>query len=393
MGKEVKKAKLAEARITPEMVEEMRKKKGLKLRTESSVHNEEATRMAILKFAEGIGDTNPLWCDTGYAKTTRYGSIVAPPSWLWSTVSHIQFGWSGLGGFHSGCDIDFYKPVYRDDKVTGEIFFTDFDGPKSSEFADELVIDYNDTYYRNQYGDLLAKYRWWTIRISRAKARGKGKYGALNLPHPWAEDELKKIEEDVLSEEVRGATPRYWEDVQVGDELKPVVKGPLGLTDEMAFFIGGATPIPRLTAHGASLRQYRAHPKWSFRDPSTHALEPVFAVHYNREAAIAQGVPMQYDVGLQRHCWAVHLLTNWMGDDGWVKNSYTEYRRFNYYGDVIYIKGKVTKKYIDENGEYCVDIERSAINQRGENIMPGHAAVILPSRETGFSPLDSRLRK
>jgi hypothetical protein len=52
--------KIAEARITPESIENMRTKLGLKLHIKNSVHNECATRMAILKFADGIGDTNPL---------------------------------------------------------------------------------------------------------------------------------------------------------------------------------------------------------------------------------------------------------------------------------------------------------------------------------------------
>jgi acyl dehydratase len=389
MAKEVK---MAEARISKEMIEEMKAKAGLKLNTENSTHNEEANRMAILKFAEGIGDPNPLWTDAEYAKKTRYGSIVAPPSFIWATMAHVQFGWKGLGGFHSGCNIEFYKPIYLNDRVTSECIFTGFDGPKPSEFAEEMVVDHFDNKYWNQHGDLLVKYHWWIIRIGRGKAKEKGKYSKLTLPHPWTEEELKKIEEEVLSEEIRGSNPRYWEDVNVGDEVKPVVKGPLGLTDELAYFVGGATPIPRLSAHGASLRQYRRHPAWAFRDPNTGALEPIFAVHYNKEAAKAMGVPMQYDVGLQRHCWGIHLLTNWMGDDGWVKRSYTEYRRFNYFGDVVWIKGKVTKKYVDEQGEYCVDIERHAMNQRGEDIMPSHATVALPSREKKISPLDKRLR-
>lgn len=389
---ETKEAKMAEAVITKEMIEEMRSKIGLKLRTEHSIHNEIATRLAILKFAEGIGDPNPLWCDEEYAKKTRYGSIIAPPSFVWATFAHVQFGWRGLGGFHSGCDIEFYRPIYLDDKITAECVFTGFEGPKASEFADELIIDHYDNKYWNQNGELIAKYHWWIIRIARAKARKKGKYHAITLPHPWTEDELKKIEEEVLSEEIRGAKPRYWEDVKVGEELKPVVKGPLGLTDELAYFIGGATPIPRLSAHGMALRQYRRHPAWAFRDPNTYALEPIFAVHYNREAAKAMGLPIQYDVGLQRHCWGIQFVTNWMGDGGWLKRSYTEYRRFNYYGDVVWVKGRVTKKYVDEQGDYCVDIERHAVNQRGENVMPGHATVALPSREKGISPLDSRVR-
>jgi hypothetical protein len=51
----------------------------------------------------------------------------------------------------------------------------------------------------------------------------------------------------------------------------------------------------------------------------------------------------------------------------------------------------VTKKYIDENGECCLDIEQHATNQRGDDIMPAQATVILPSRERKTWPVSSRV--
>lgn len=44
-------------------------------------------------------------------------------------------------------------------------------------------------------------------------------------------------------------------------------------------------------------------------------------------------------------------------------------------------RGVIKKKYIDVEGKHCVDIETSAINQSGEEVMPGNAAVVLTSRE------------
>jgi len=46
---------------------------------------------------------------------------------------------------------------------------------------------------------------------------------------------------------------------------------------------------------------------------------------------------------------------------------------------------------VDENGEYCVDIDAHGINQRGDDTIPATAAVILPSREQGTSPVQKRL--
>lgn len=388
---ETKDARLAEAVITEDMIEEMRGKIGLRLRIEHSIHNEEATRLAIKKFADGIGDSNPLWCDAEYATGTRYGGIVAPPSWVICVFAGVQFGWRGLGGFHNATEAEFYRLVQLNDKITPECVYTGFEGPKPSEFAEKMVIDFYDNKYYNQRKETVARIKWSVIRTERAKAREKGKYGSIQLPHPWADKELKKIEEEVLSEEIRGSNPRYWEDVAPGDELKPVVKGPIGLTDELAYFAAGGTPIPRLGAHGVALRQYRQHPAWAFRDPNSYALEPIFAVHYNKEAAKAMGLPMPYDVGFQRQCWQIHLLTNWMGDEGWLKRARAEYRRFVYYSDVVWVRGKVIKKYIDAEGEPCVDIETNALNQRGENVMPGGATIALPSRDKGTSPLDRRL--
>jgi acyl dehydratase len=388
-----KEAKMLETHITPELVKEMQARVGLKLRTDDSVNNEEATRIAILKFTEGIGDPNPLWTDAQYAHKTPYGGLIAPPSFIWSCFAQVQFGWKGMGGFHSGCDVEFLRPVYLNDKITADCTFASFEGPKQSQFAEEMVIDHFENNYRNQRSELVARYRWSVIRFARSKARKKGKYSQIELPHPWKEEELKKIEEEVLTEEIRGKQPRYWEDVKVGDDLKPVIKGPLGMTDEIAFLVGGGAPIPRVSAHGVALRHYRKHPAWAFRDPTTSALEPIFAVHYNIRAANTMGLPQPYDVGMQRHCWAVHLLTNWMGDGGWLKRSQVEYRRFVFYSDVVWLKGSITRKYIDSDGDYCVDVDVRAVNQRQEEVMPGKAAISLPSREKKISPLDKRLRK
>ncbi len=395
---ETKDARMAEAVLTDEMLKEMRSKIGLHLRYEHSLNNEEATRLAIRKFAWGIGDENPLWCDPEYAKKTRYGTVIAPPSWCWSTCGGLQFGFRGLGTFHSGSDMEFYKPVYLNDKIRPDPIFKGFDEPHESEYSTgKTFMQYVEFLYFNQRDEMVAKYLTWLFTFERGKAKEKGRdlgkgEKKMILPHPWTEAELKKVEDDVLSAEVRGSKPRYWEDVKIGEELKPVVKGPFGLTDMVAAIAGGISPVPRMAAHEVSLRQYRAHPAWAFRDPETYALEPVFSVHYNKYGARAMAQPLPYNVGIQSQCWVVHLLTNWMGDDGWLKKCYTQYRKFVYFSDVVWLKGKVTKKYVDDGGEYCVDIETSAINERGENALPGHATVALPSREKGISPLDSRLR-
>jgi acyl dehydratase len=384
------KAKMAEGLITDELIEEMRSKAGLKLRVENALFNEYATSDNIRKFVDGIGDANPLFRDDGYARKTRYGGVIAPPAFVFSVLAGIQFGWRGLAGYHSASDMEFYRPIRAGEKITPEEIYAGFEGPKKSSFADRTFFDYFDDLYYNEKHELVTKVRRLVIRAERKKSREKGKYKAITLPHPWTADELAQVEEEALVNNTRGAEIRWWEDVNVGDEVPQLVKGPLGLTDMVAAIVAGLAPA-RLAAHKVSLAQYKSKPAWAFRDPFTFALEPIFSVHYNVEAARAMGLPYPYDVGTQRQCWLTQLLTDWMGDDGWLKRCRAEYRKFVYLSDVLWIKGKIKNKYIDGDGEYCVDIETSALNQRGEEVMPGDATVVLPSKEKNSWPLDRRL--
>jgi hypothetical protein len=94
------------------------------------------------------------------------------------------------------------------------------------------------------------------------------------------------------------------------------------------------------------------------------------------------GLPGAYDFGCERISYLSMLLTNWMGDDGFLWMMRAELRRFNMVGDTTWFKGKVTGKRIEET-KCCVDIECWGENQRGEITTPGKATVILPSREHG----------
>jgi len=381
-------AQMSEGLITNEALEEWRKRIGVSLRI-GNVFNQFASKEAIRNYALGIGDVNPLWLDEKYAQKTAYKSLIAPPGWFYSIFpTWVLQGLPGVHAFHSGNSWNFYKPVFYGDTIRPECIFTGFD-VKPSRFAGKTVREFQQANFYNQKDELLASTDLWLIRAERAAARSTGKYSELELPHPWTEDELGKVDEGVLAEEIRGSIPRYWEDVKVGDELQPVVKGPFGITDMVAYCVGAA-PV-QIMAHHASLELYKKHPAWAFRDPNTSAWEPVYGVHYNKAAANAAGLPYPYDVGAQRQGLLISLLTNWMGDDGWLKKNYAEYRRFFYHSDVLWFRGTVVKKYIDEDGDYCVDIKTSAINQREEDTMPGMSTITLPSRDHKVRPLDKRL--
>jgi acyl dehydratase len=371
---------LARGKFTEEMLQGMRDLIGTSLRTDDCVNNEFATRLAIMRFAEGIGDDNPLWTDADYAAGTQKRGLIAPPSFIFCCLGSVQVGWRGLGGFHAETKLNFFRDIKLDDKITATVVFDGFDGPTESSFAGRRIKDYLRQEYWNQDGELVARFICSRIRFERTQAQSRAEKREVELPHPWTVEEVEQIENDIMSEKPRGADPRYWEDVQVGDEMGTTTKGPIGLTDEIAYVASGAAPIPRLSAHRVALKRYRRHPRWAYRDPATNALEPVYSVHYNDYAAKLQGAQAAYDVGIQRTCWQVHSLTDWMGDDGVLKEANTQYRSHVYLSDVVRLGGRVEEKLIGENGEHLVRLTTWANNQRGKDVMPGTAVVALPSR-------------
>ncbi len=380
---------LGGSHITDEAIEVYQQRLGINLRI-NNVFNELASTKAILKFVDGIGDPNPLWRDPDYARCTRYKSLVAPPSWVASVFpTWVLQGLPGVHAFQTSTDWRFHKPVFEDDRIKPNSTFTKFrflDGG----FAGRSILETQEARYFNQRDELVAQAEVTGLRAERDSVRERDKYGDLTLPHPWTEEELLAIQEQILSEKVRGPEMRYWEDIALGEELPAIIKGPLGLSDIIAYCIGAA-PV-RILAHEVALHEYQKHPAWAFRDPDSKSLEPIYSVHYNAHAAQGAGLPLPYDIGTQRHCWLMQMLTNWMGDDGWLKRCYAKYTGFVFLSDAIWIRGEVMKKYVDENGEHCVDIATFAKNQRGEEVMPGESTIILPSRRSGTRPLDTRLQ-
>ena len=84
-----------------------------------------------------------------------------------------------------------------------------------------------------------------------------------------------------------------------------------------------------------------------------------------------------------RETWLVHLCTNWMGDDAWLWKLDCEFRGFNYVGDTQWLRGTVINRFLAEGDRPAVDLELEAESQRAEVTTPGHATILLPSREHG----------
>jgi hypothetical protein len=113
---------------------------------------------------------------------------------------------------------------------------------------------------------------------------------------------------------------------------------------------------------------------------SLNVPDTVQRLHWEPERARELGLPNSYDYGGMRETWLCHLLTDWIGDGGWLWKLRCEHRKFNYQGDVTWVRGEVIDKQRTAVGNE-VHVAVRCENQRGEVTTPGTAVVLLPSRD------------
>jgi len=175
---------------------------------------------------------------------------------------------------------------------------------------------------------------------------------------------------------VRGADDLRWDDVQVGEAIPHVVKGPLSVS-EMITFLQGWGGVYR-AASEITHRYMRKHPKANVPDRVGRFPDFPGRAHVDPEFARECGFPDAYDIGAQRASWMVNAVTNWMGDNAHLKGFSFRLLRLNIIGDATWITGTVTGKRVDEDGDRVVDISLSGRNQRGEETIAGIATVVPP---------------
>jgi hypothetical protein len=251
---------------------------------------------------------------------------------------------------------------------------------KESDYAQRAVHEWTAQVFQETGGPLLSAQYRLMIRTERTKARARKKYDAIEL-RPYEDDKIAAIEEQYALERRRGAEKRYWEDVAVGDPVGPMVKGPLTVTDMICWHVGMGMGLYGVKPLRLAYQNRTRIPRFFHRD-NLNVPDVMQRVHWDPEFAQRSGNPTTFDYGRMRETWLIHLCTDWMGDDAWLWKLDCEFRRFNYVGDTQWLSGSVTRCYLAE-GRPAIDVNLAAVNQRGEVTTPGHATILLPSRELG----------
>ncbi len=368
-------------KITEQGLDDLRRRIGVKIGDMAEPWCYEATRDNIRHYAHGIGDDNPLWCDPEYAAGTKHGGIIALPSFLFSTNRIISGYVGGIPGVHamwSGADWSWHKTIHRNDTISTEAWLKDL-VEHQTKFAGRAIQQTYHVGFYNQHGDLVADADSWCFRTERDHAREQGtKYTELRAKKPrrYTDEELAKAYSLYANEEIRGANKRYWEDVSDGETLPAMLKGPMTVTGFIAYAQGWGGLYIR--ANKLAWKMIDVHPGLGIKNRFGIPDCPE-RVHWEEEFALEVGAPGAYDYGPERCSWLTHHLTNWMGDDGFLRRASCKIRRHNPEGDILFINGKVKRKFV-EDGRHLVELEQEARNQDGDLSILGTGIVELPAR-------------
>ena len=144
------------------LTEEMRQQA---IGVESPPITVEVEKGAIIKFAQAIGDDNPVFNDEIAARNTRYGGLIAPPTFLRSVMVErpeytFEMPYDRL--LDGGSEWEYFEPVRAGDRITAVSRITDM-----SERTGRMGLMVMTTYvitYRNQFDQVVATQASTSIR-------------------------------------------------------------------------------------------------------------------------------------------------------------------------------------------------------------------------------------
>ena len=130
-------------------------------------HVKTVERGAIRRYAEAVGDDDPLYHDREYARGLGHPDIVAPPGFFGWTVGHVPPLEAVMGlmtavvnaGYYrildAGMSFDFFVPVRAGDVIAASPRVADVTEKQGR--SGTMIMCSFETTYMNQNGDVVAK--------------------------------------------------------------------------------------------------------------------------------------------------------------------------------------------------------------------------------------------
>jgi acyl dehydratase len=383
-------------RVLEDAVELVRRQIGIRVRRSPRHLNEVSSVDSFRHFARGYGDDNPLYGEPSYGATSPWGSPIAAPLYPYSAGVMRPVEWTpaeravmgagdplrGIGQYMCGDRWIFARPIRPGDVLHRSQSLSSAELKQSSFGGGTGALVSHRVDWEAEDGAPVA-YRFLDFwHADRDRSRSSGKYRNIARVS-YSEEELARIDACYEAETIQGATPRSVHDVAVGDELGPIAKGPLAVTDIVAWHVGTGMGDFGVAALKLGYKNRRRVPSF-YQKNELGYWDAAMRAHWDQAWAERLGQPAPYDYGVMRSAWLAHVVTNWMGDGAWLWKLSTAVRKFNHIGDTHFVMGVVHQV---DTAARRVTIDLTAVNQRGEATCDGRAVVILPPAGGGLAVL------
>lgn len=355
----------------------------------------------IRRWVHAMHYPNLLHYDPAFAAESRWGKIIAPQSFPIATDdghgaapasvgripnSHLLFG--GDEYWFTG------KPIQPGDMIRNERIPVDY-VVKETKLAGPTCFQRGDNNYYNQNGEMVSKQRSTSIRYLAAAGGQNTNLEAADEP-VWSDDELEALEErkftwiQMLHD--LGHKERWWDDVQVGDDLPERVFGPHTIasftTEWRAYLMNtwGTMNLRKLDLEALGFTREMAGYE---NDPDMQLINPELTDgayfgpsrgHLFPRWARRIGMPRGYGYGASMGSWGIDYLAGWAGEHGMVVHSISNYRSPALTGDITVQTAEVIDKSIDEEGRHVVQVKHKMADQNGNTMAGGTAEIVLPKK-------------
>ena len=131
----------------------------------SEARTYDVERGAIRRFAEAIGDPNPLFNSDREARKSRFGGMIAPPTFcrsMGAAIPDIKLDMPTFRGLDGGSEWEYVEPIRPGDRISVVSKIADI--RESAGRLGPMVFITVETSYTNQFNQLCALQRSTVIR-------------------------------------------------------------------------------------------------------------------------------------------------------------------------------------------------------------------------------------
>ena len=297
----------------------------------------EVEKSHITSFAHAIGDDNPLWSDEVAARRSRYGGLIAPPTFTRLIVNSLrlpgttQYALPGTVQVDGGTQWHYFEPIRPGDRITQ--FRKIIDVYERQGSAGPLLFIITNCRFVNQLEETAVTMTGVTIRYEPGGAKNAGRPPNDNGRAPTSGTSTA-----LAMDSLDGAG------VAEGDVIGPFIKH---------------TSTQDLVKYAGASRDFSE-------------------IHYDKDFALGVGLPGVILHGALKAAYLGKLMTDWLGDPGALRSLQCQHRGMDFPSESVECRGRVVRKYV-EDGQSFADCEIWIENRQGKTTAPGQATIAIPT--------------